>query len=369
MKITFVLDCFEGGGKERRCLQLIQGLNKEGYNDIQVIIINNDIDYEELYDANIELHIIDRKNKGLNSFQTCYSLYQLIKKFNPDIVQVWGIFSAFFTNPIRCFMSFKYIGSYVANCNKPSRYSLEGLTVLVNSWLSDYVIGNSVAGIEAYGIPKRKAKVIYNGFNEERYNSLGPNRNEIKKKMGVKAKYIVSMIARLDANKDHETFIKAAKLIIKKRTDVLFFIVGKGVNLSQLQSLIPENEKEFFDFLGFRADIENLLKITDISVLCTNPSMHKEGVSNSIMESLAFGVPVIATNDGGTPEIISDGINGFLIKSNDSKQLYERIIQILGDVELEKKFSMAAKKTIETRFTLNRMTDQYIQLYQTLLNI
>ncbi|SDM55406.1 glycosyltransferase [Kriegella aquimaris] len=368
MKITFVLDTFGGGGKERRCLQLIQGLNKQGYNNIQVIIINNDIAYQELYEANIDLNIINRKNKGLNVVQTCLTLYRLLKTFNPDIVQVWGVFSAFFTNPIRCFMRFKYVGSYVANCNKPANYSVERFTILVNSWLANYVVGNSAAGIKAYGIPKRKAKVIYNGFNEERYNSSGPKRHDIKEEMGINANYIVSMVARLDDNKDHKTFIKAAKLIIKKRTDVFFLIVGNGPNLLQLQSLISQNERAFFNFLGFRSDVENILKITDVSVLCTNPNKHKEGVSNAIMESLAFSVPVVATNDGGTPEIIESGINGFLIKSHDSEQLCENILQILDDVVLKNKLSMAAKSTVDSKFNLQRMTAEYIEMYNLLIN-
>ena len=367
MKITFVLDTFGGGGKERRCLQLIQGLNKRGYNDIQVIIINNDVAYQELYDANIDLHIIDRKNKGLSFLQTSKVLYWLLKNFKPDIVQVWGVFSAFFTNPIRCFMRFKYVGSYVANCNKPDMFSIERLNVFFNIILSNYVVGNSAAGIKAYGVPKRKAKVIFNGFNEERYNNLDFNGIEIRDEMNIKANYIVSMVARLDDNKDHVSFIKAAKLVIEKRTDVLFLIVGNGPNLSQLQSLILENERKFFNFLGFRSDVENILKITDVSVLCTNPKKHKEGVSNAIMETLAFGVPVIATNDGGTPEIVKSGVNGFLIKALESGQLCEKIIQILDDAVLKEKFSKEAKKTIETKFTLRIMTDKYLELYNLLL--
>ena len=368
MKITFVLDTFGGGGKERRCLQLIQGLNKAGYNDIQVIIVNNDVAYQELYEANIDLIIIDRKTKGLNIIQTYVSLYKLLKVSRPDIVQVWGLFSTFLVNPIRCFRRFKYIGSYVANCNTPAHFSVERYTVVINTWLADWVIGNSLAGIQAYGIPKRKAKVIYNGFNTERYHSSKSSSSEIKAKMGISSSYIVAMVARLDENKDHKTFIKAAKLVLKNKKDVLFLIVGDGPNAVQLKSLIPENEKRFFRFLGFRSDVENILKMTDISVLCTNPNKHKEGVSNAIMESLAFGVPVIATNDGGTPEIIEQGLNGFLINAHQSIELSEKMLHILNNIDLQKKLSKAAKHTIETRFTLDRMTCHYIELYNELLD-
>ena len=367
MRITFVLESFGGGGKERRCLQLIQGLNKRGYNDIQVIIINNDIAYNALYETNISLHIIDRKNKGLNIIQTIQLIYQLLKGFNPDVVQVWGFLAAFIMNILRFFISFKYVGAYVANCNKPSFLSINRFIVFVNSLLADCVVGNSVAGIKAYGIPNKKAKVIYNGFNEERYNSLDVNKNEIKKQLAIEDDYIVSMFARVDENKDHQTFIKAAKLVLKKRKDVLFLIVGEGPNLLQIQSLISEKEKKHFQFLGFRTDVENIMNITDISILCTNPKKHKEGISNAIMESLAFGIPVLATNDGGTPEIVESGLNGFLVNAFDSDQLCEKIHQIVNDVKLQKILSNGAKETVGHKFTLTTMTNHYIELYKMLL--
>ena len=93
MRISYILDTFRGGGKERRCLQVIQGMNRHGVNDIQVIIINNDIAYQELYETTAKIDIIDRKNKGLSQIQTAKVLYSLLKTFHPDIVQAWGLMS------------------------------------------------------------------------------------------------------------------------------------------------------------------------------------------------------------------------------------------------------------------------------------
>jgi glycosyltransferase involved in cell wall biosynthesis len=368
MKISYVLDSFGGGGKERRCLQLIQGLNNEGYNDIQVIIINNEVDYQDLYDTNIELHIIDRKNKKLNFLKTYHTLNQLLIKFNPDIVQVWGVFSAFFTNPTRIFKRFKYIGSYVADCNSPYFFSVSKLTVSLNIILSNYIIGNSKAGIIAYGIPLKKAKVIYNGFNESRYTKDGLTKIDIKDNLNIKSKNIVSMIGRVDNNKDQRTFIDAAKNILKFRRDITFLVIGKGENLEMLKNMINKEESKHIHFLGFRTDVEDLIKISDITVLCTNPLVHKEGVSNSILESLAFGVPVIATNDGGTPEIIEHGINGFLINAFDSEDLKNKINEILNDENLSYSLSKNAVRIVKEKFTLTTMTNNYIELYKKCLN-
>ena len=366
MKITFVLDTFGGGGKERRCLQLIQGLNKKGFNNIQVIIVNNNIAYQELYDANVELIIVDRKNKKLNFFETYKELNILLKEFNPDIVQVWGLLSAFYVNFIKCFSKFKYIGSYVADCNRPQLFSVEKTTIFLNILLSNCIIGNSKAGIKAYSIPSRKAKVIYNGFNESRYSKESLNSSSLKNKLALKAGYVVSMIARIDDNKDQKTFLEAAKIILKERNDIDFLIVGGGPNLDTLKCNVSLTESENIHFLGFRSDVEDLLKISDISVLCTNPLRHKEGVSNAILESLAFGVPVIATNDGGTPEIIESGINGFLINAFDSFELKTKITKILDDEELYTNLSKNALQIVKEKFSLTAMTNSYVKLYENL---
>lgn len=368
MKITFVLDSFGGGGKERRCLQLIQGLNKAGYNDIQVIIVNNDIAYKELYDTNIQLHIIDCKNRKLNFLETYKQLNTLIKKFDSEIVQVWGILGAFYVNFINLFSDFKFIGSYVADCNKVSFFSVQKVVVSLNVLLSDCIIGNSKAGLKAYSIPSKKGKVIYNGFNENRYDNKSLDKVELKSKLNIKSDYVISMIARVDKDKDQKTFIDAAKIILKVRKDIDFLIIGKAENIESLNKNFTEQETEHIHFLGFRTDVEDLIKITDISVLCTNPMTHKEGVSNAILESLAFGVPVIATNDGGTPEIVASGINGFLIKEFDSLDLKTRIIEILNDDKLNSNLSKNAMRIVKEKFTLNKMTNKYINLYKNITN-
>lgn len=367
MKITFVLDAFFAGGKERRCLQLIQGLNDRGYNDIQVIIVNNDIAYPELYDTNISLHIIDRKNKGLNFFQTTKEIYYLINSFDPDIVQVWGLFSSNFTSVISCIKSFKYIGCYVADCNRPKFLSFSKLFVIASSIRSDYIVGNSKAGLDAYNIPHKKRKVIYNGFNEKRLLKVSEPVEIIKGRMNINTKFVVSMVARVDAWKDQMTFINAAKSIIKERNDITFLIVGKGPNADYLKSKISDTESLLINFVGFCDDVENLLNITDVSVLCTNPVKHKEGVSNSILESMAFGVPAIATNDGGSPEIIQDGLNGYLIDAFNFDQLKSKILVILDDVELNKSLSDFAVETARTKFSLSKMVDEYVNMYNTVL--
>ena len=116
MRITFILESFRRGGKERRCLQLIQGLNKRGYRDIQVIFINNSIEYPELYDTTAKVEVIDRKGKSLSFMETLRSVKRLIKDFDPDIVQAWGEASMLYAGIVRLTRKFAFICANVADC-------------------------------------------------------------------------------------------------------------------------------------------------------------------------------------------------------------------------------------------------------------
>ena len=90
MKITHLVLSFPGGGKEKRLLQLIQGMNKKGYNDIQLIIIDNVIDYPEIFNTSARIDIINQSGYSRNPLKICLQIRRLIKDFNPNFVQVWG---------------------------------------------------------------------------------------------------------------------------------------------------------------------------------------------------------------------------------------------------------------------------------------
>lgn len=359
MKISFVLDTFGGGGKERRCLQLIQGLNKQGFNEIQVIVVNDDrVAYPELYDTQSELHIIARKNKGLSFIETTKQVNKLIKSFKPDIVQSWGVISTLIPALLKPFYNYKLIGAYVADADKIKRFSLFSLFPL----FCDKIVGNSLVGLKAYNVPASKAVLIYNGFNEKRLENL-INREKKKKELNISTPYVVSMTASFWSNKDWKCYIKTAKNIVKERKDITFLAIGDGPTFEEHKKMISNAESENIRLLGRRNDVDEILQICDCTVLTSN---HGEGISNSIMESMAFGVPVIATNSGGTPEIIKDKENGLLLYENNVNELSDKIEIIIDDNRKRRSYGEKSAATINECFLLEKMTKKYSELYQSL---
>jgi glycosyltransferase involved in cell wall biosynthesis len=358
MRISYILDAFGGGGKERRCLQVIQGLNRQGYNDIQVVIINNDVAYKELYDTTAKIEIIDRKNKGLNQIQTAKALYALLKDFRPDIVQAWGLMSAGVVLLVKPFMKFKFLASYVADCNSP--HGLEGIINKFCNHVCVKIISNSKAGLKAYGTPVSKAVVIYNGFNESRFDNK-IDKAEKKKELGISTQYVVAMVANFWQTKDWQCYIDAAKKNVVGRQDITFLTVGGGPQWDYYNGQISDDERGGIKMLGRRDDIDEIFQTCDLSVLTSN---HGEGVSNSIMESMAWGVPVIATNKGGTPEIIENKVNGRLIDVQTPERVSALITELIDHPDVLAKMGGKALQTVKDKFLLQRMTAEYIELYK-----
>jgi glycosyltransferase involved in cell wall biosynthesis len=323
-----------------------------------VVIINNNIDYKELYETTAKIEIIDRKNKGLNQIQTANALYALLKDFHPDIVQAWGLMSAGVTLLVKPFLRFKFVASYVADV-----YSPKGMKKLINVFcnlICDNIVSNSKAGLVAYRTPSSKAMLIYNGFNESRYNNR-IDKQQKRRDLGVSTKYVVAMVASFWQTKDWQCYIDTAKLMIRQRKDITFLTVGTGPQWNYYKAQITDSERVFIKMLGRRDDVDEIYQACDLTVLT---SIHGEGLSNSIMESMAWGVPVVATNGGGTPEIIEDKVNGRLIDVQTPEYVGALIAESIDHPDVLKNMSEKASQTVKDKFLLQRMTAEYVELYK-----
>jgi glycosyltransferase involved in cell wall biosynthesis len=141
-------------------------------------------------------------------------------------------------------------------------------------------------------------------------------------------------------------------------------LAGDGVLRDELKAEVENlGIKNNVLFTGVRNDMEKLYAISHISVLPSD----REGFSNVIVESMASGLPVIATDVGGNSEAIMDGQNGYIIKRDDDKMLAERIITLLKNENLRKKMADESIKRVEL-FSLEKMKDKTEELYQSLYN-
>src|SRR6185437_9681716 len=100
-------------------------------------------------------------------------------------------------------------------------------------------------------------------------------------------------------------------------------------------------------FRGHQKDVEYMANLFTVAILATNSRLHGEGISNAITECMALGKPIVATNEGGTPELVLEGQTGFLVPSHDVGALTDRVLTLLDNAELANQFGMAGRRRIE----------------------
>ena len=232
-------------------------------------------------------------------------------------------------------------------------------------YFSDIVLGNSQAGLNEYKMPQRKAHLIYNGVRLERFNSQ-TDKNNIRTQLNIKTQYIAIMVASASKNKDYDLLLDVAKKASSQHIDITFVGVGGGVNLSMLRTRKEKEKINNLILLGTRNDVEVLVAASDIGLLFTKTDKHCEGISNSIMEYMALGKPVITTDTcGGSKELIEDGSSGFIL-NEDLNLILSKLTSLIENPNLRKSMGNRGKEIIKNKFTIDIMGKNYVKIYEEL---
>ncbi len=218
--------------------------------------------------------------------------------------------------------------------------------------------------VEKEGLDSDKVAVIYNGLDIAAFLNF-TDGGALRKEIGVDNNTpLIGMVANFNFEiKGHRYFIEAAERVLKEIPKAHFVLVGDG----QLRGDCGELTRSLgisgsVHFLGKRDDVAEILAQLDVSVLCST----SEGFSNVILESMAAGKPVIATNIGGNPEMVIDRITGHLVPPADSGSLAEAIASLLNDPDMRRRMGENARRQVEERFSIPAMVKGYEHLYQNL---
>jgi glycosyltransferase involved in cell wall biosynthesis len=360
MRILFFIDNLNAGGKERRCVELLKGLNNLPDISFEVVVMDKNIHYDALFVLNVKIQYLIRKTKkDLTVFR---KFYKICRQHKPDIVHCWNDMTAVIAVPACRLLRIKLINGMVADApvNKTLFNSKSVFYSKITFPFSDVIVANSKAGLNAYKAPRQKSQVIYNGYNFKRNCQL-KTREEVRNEYKINTDYVVGMIASFSRFKDYKTFYEAASLILQKRSDVTFLAVGNNTDSTESIRMVDNRFlKNHFRLLGKKSDIESIVNITDIGVLAT----FTEGISNSVLEFMAQQKPVVASLCDGTKEIIDNGTTGLLVKTSDANEMAEKIQVLLSDGTLRKQMGQLAQKRIQDSFTIEQMINNYTVLYR-----
>jgi glycosyltransferase involved in cell wall biosynthesis len=359
MKILFFVESLYRGGKERRAVDLMQFLKRQ--NDIEIILVltEDKIYYQSVFDLGIPIIIL--KRKGIKYDPGLFiKFYKCCRQYNPDIIHAWGKMTVFYAIPARLIRRIPLISSMISDSvGRFARFSFDSFFFNTGIFLSDVILSNSKSGLSAYNIKTPKAKVIPNGVNLERFRGKY-DTIRIREEFGISSEFILIMVASFTGYKDYDLFIDTAREIAKLRDDTTFLGVGDGPEWNRIQKRVQDENIKNVILTGMRTDIESLVTASDIGLLCT----FNEGISNSIIEYMALGKPVISTDrTGGSREIIIDGETGFCVERR-TEEVVAHIIMLLNNQSLRLAMGENGKNRISSQFSIGRMGDEFLTLYK-----
>ena len=210
-----------------------------------------------------------------------------------------------------------------------------------------------------------KLLLIYNGVNPSPFAAASSCGKDICGELGLrKTAKVVITIANLIPYKGHSELLHAAKEVVERFPDAVFLLVGedRGIQRELEQDAANLGVEQSVRFLGRRDDVPRLLTASDISIL---PS-HEEGFSNVILESMAAGLPMVATDVGGNREAVLDGITGWLIPPEDPKALAAKVIDLLKDPIRAEEWGKRGRERVNQMFTVKKMVAAHMDLYGSL---
>ena len=374
-----LISSFHQGGSERQAVQLTRLLLESGRCNVFVATLDRE---GVLLDEINRLGFKDVPEFGLNSFYDLHAVRQVrrfaqfLKQHEIDVVHthdfytnVFGMAGATLARvPVR-------IASRRESAVKPaSQRFVERCAYRT----AHAVVANCEEVRQQLlvkeGLPAGKVRTVYNGLDLARVAAPRLARNEILKSLNLpEGARFVTIVANMRAHvrqpepycyKDHPTFLRAAQRVQQQVPDAAFIIAGEGDLKSATQQLARDlgiEHRTFF--LGRCSDVGAVLSISDVCVL----SSSSEGFSNSILEYMAAGRPVVSTDVGGAREAIVHGETGYLTPAGDHEQIAEHIIYLLSQPEESRLMGERGRRVINEKFSSQKQLQNIENLYNELL--
>lgn len=365
-----MVNSFNQGGSERQAVQLTKLLHDEGSHNIFLATLNA---RGELLEEVESLGLTHLPEFRLRSFYDINFANQLrkcvgfIRRNQIDIIHthdfytnIFGILAASAARVRLKISSKRETGGMRGKLQRTTERK-------IFQW-SDAIVVNSRA-VKDYlldeGISARKIQVIYNGVDLDRLSLQGLDRPGICRRLGLpgeKGINFIPIVANLRHHvKNHPMFIKGAAEVLKSFPETHFVVAGEGELSSEIKRLAGELGIESrVHFIGSCSMIPELLSISYAGILTSRA----EGFSNSILEYMASGLPVVATNVGGASEVIEDDRSGFLIDSDDYAALAKKLVWLIEHPERASEMGGRGRAIIAQQFSCDAQLRKTLWMYE-----
>lgn len=360
LSVFLMTNTFETGGSERQFVLLAESLRQAG--------------------VRVELGCLEQRGSlgaslgqanafpcggnlyGWPAWRSRWKLARRLRQLRVDVAQAFDFYSNLMLIPAArlarvpvALGAHRQIGDLLGS----AKYRAQRLSFR----FSDRVVCNSRAAAQSlldHGLPRRKIEVIPNGLPPGAFAPAAPALPKAPEKLRV------GMIARMNNPvKNYPGFLRAAALLAPKFPQLEFVLVGDGPLRPELERLSKSLGLEGRAlFLGDRRDIPAVLASLDVSVL----NSFSESLSNSILESMAAGLPVVATHAGGNADLVREGETGFLVPSDNETALASAMERLLDQPGLRLGFGQKAREIALANYSMESVLERYVALYDALLS-
>ena len=372
--IAHVIHHLGVGGLENGLVNLINHIPAERYRHAIVCLKGYSDFSKRITRENVKIMALDkREGRDLSLY---VNLFKTLRQLKPDIVHTRNLATIegqviATAARIRARIHGEHGRDILDLHGKNRKYNLLRKTIRP-------VIGHFIAVskdleywlINTIGATPNRINQIYNGVDSLCFH---PRRGKLANHIGPKGfftekAFVIGSVGRMAAVKDYPSLVQVFLILLKKepalRNRLRLLIVGEGDSRSECIEMLREAGAETLAWLpGERADIPELMRAMDLFVL---PSLG-EGISNTILEAMSSGLPVVATKVGGNIELVKEGCTGKLVPPGALETMAEAISVYYRSPELLDSHGKAARKQIESRFSMEAMTNGYLEVYDKVL--
>ena len=370
--ILHVVHRFDVGGMENGLVNLINRIPESRYRHA-IVCLTDYSNFKSRLTKKVELFAIHkREGKDLGHYMR---LWRVLRKLHPDIIHTRNLaalesqFLAMLAGvrgrihgehgrdvrdidgTSRKYRSLRAFFQPIVSCFIPLSRELE-------RYLSENV-----------GISKKKIDLIRNGVDTDRFKPPTSVRlSPLTPIFGSSDRIVIGSVGRMEAVKDPLTLARAFQQLVSampgRRMELRLVMIGDGSLHRSVRDALEEAKLTDIVWLpGSRDDIPDLLQAMDVFVL---PSL-AEGISNTILEAMASGLPVVATNVGGNPEVVAPEETGFLVPRSNPKLMSRAIGRYVDNAELRRRHGANGRATVVRGFTVDRMVEKYVDVYDRVL--
>jgi glycosyltransferase involved in cell wall biosynthesis len=366
LKVTFLIRSLQVGGAERQLVTLAKSLASRNH-VVRVVSFYPGGAFEHgLEAAGVSLHHLAKRSRW-DIISPFLRLVQILRQSQPDILHGYLGSANVAAAVARCFLpGSKLVFGIRASEVDFSRYErLSRILSRLEAWLSPLahlVIANAssvLSSTQARGFAS-SGLVIPNGIDLGVFKPDCTARELWRCRLGVDdTTFVIGMLARRDPLKDHEGFLRAARIVVAQRPNVAFVLAGSGVDRSDpVLARLAEHVGAPVHLLGLCSEPHALMAAWDLAVLAS----FSEGFPNAVAEAMACGVPCVVTDVGDSADVV--GNLGWIAPPGDSESLARACLSAIDSFHPD--LRACVRKRIETNFSLERLTSRTIEVFESL---